>query len=838
MKALHFLKGFTAILLMFCALSSAKGQVMVNEYSASNVSTMVDMFGQNEDWIELYNFTGSTMDISGFFLSDDPADPLKWEIPAGTMVAPVTYTVIMCSGRDLVQGGQMHTNFEIKQTRPEAIVFSDAAGVVIDLLPLDTSTTQSNHSIGRTSDAAAVWSYFTTPTPGASNVNPDPPYVSTPIFSNAGGYYSGSLSFTISTPDANSEIYYSTDGSVPTQASTLYIGTINIFTSGVVRARTFSLDPTIPPSFVETNTFFIDITHTVPIISISGALVDDLLDGTVQVPTGSIEYFGADGVLLDKSVGEFLQYDCDAWAYDQRPFQYRSRDEFGYNHAIQSPLFQTTARAEFQNLIVKAAGTDNFSADSGIHMRDAYVQHLSQTGGMELDQRSWAPAVLYVNGTYWGLYDSREMVADPEFTEYYYEKDVWDIDYMETSPGGTVAIMGSMNHWSTLYAYAVTQDMSVQANYDYVDSLMNIPSFVDFIILNSAVVNAGWLNRNTSWWHGHFPDTVQEKFRWSLWDMEHIFDNDSNYIGIQDTSAFAFPCDMDSLSGDTDADPQGFMTLLDSLKNNPGFFDYYKARWVDLMNTTLSCERMLAVYDSMAAAIAPEMEAQCTRWGGVYSEWEAEVDTVRMFIASRCGYLADGVTSCYGLSGPYLLEVDVFPAGTGDVQVNSLLLDTYIWTGNFYAGVPTWFTAYPEPGWVFDWWEYDNNELLPELDSITVYTDIVQLDNVTAHFRVEGTRPGTPILSDFIIEVPTAFSPNNDGMNDDLEIFYNDVIEFEMQIYNRWGQLMWKTEDPAVRWEGTFDGQLLQSGVYTWKIYAKFEDETDMHTTGSITLMR
>ena len=72
-------------------------QVLINEYSASNLSWYTDNYQMEEDWIELYN-TGSTEeDIGGYFLSDDPDEPAKWMIPSGTVISADGYIAFWCS---------------------------------------------------------------------------------------------------------------------------------------------------------------------------------------------------------------------------------------------------------------------------------------------------------------------------------------------------------------------------------------------------------------------------------------------------------------------------------------------------------------------------------------------------------------------------------------------------------------------------------------------------------------------------------------------------------------------------------------------------------------------
>jgi hypothetical protein len=63
--------------LLFC-LSHVKGQTLINEYSCSNISTILDAFNEYEDWVELYNSGATAQNLTGYYLSDDPANLMKW----------------------------------------------------------------------------------------------------------------------------------------------------------------------------------------------------------------------------------------------------------------------------------------------------------------------------------------------------------------------------------------------------------------------------------------------------------------------------------------------------------------------------------------------------------------------------------------------------------------------------------------------------------------------------------------------------------------------------------------------------------------------------------------
>ena len=93
-------------------------QIIISEFSAANQGDFVSSTGDdNEDWVELYNQGSSTVDLSGYFLSDKLGNPDKWEIPSGTSLGAGDYLRIWCSGLDGNISGALHTNFRITQTR-------------------------------------------------------------------------------------------------------------------------------------------------------------------------------------------------------------------------------------------------------------------------------------------------------------------------------------------------------------------------------------------------------------------------------------------------------------------------------------------------------------------------------------------------------------------------------------------------------------------------------------------------------------------------------------------------------------------------------------------------
>lgn len=126
---------------------SLKAQIVINEYSCSNVNGITDAYGEREDWVELYNTTGAPIDLTGFYLSDKASNLMKWQIPSGSIPAN-GFRMVFCSKRNTVNGTQLHPNFNLKQTEGDWIILANTAGVVVDSIKI-IHMTKADHSVGR-----------------------------------------------------------------------------------------------------------------------------------------------------------------------------------------------------------------------------------------------------------------------------------------------------------------------------------------------------------------------------------------------------------------------------------------------------------------------------------------------------------------------------------------------------------------------------------------------------------------------------------------------------------------------------------------------------------------
>jgi gliding motility-associated-like protein len=85
--------------------------------------------------------------------------------------------------------------------------------------------------------------------------------------------------------------------------------------------------------------------------------------------------------------------------------------------------------------------------------------------------------------------------------------------------------------------------------------------------------------------------------------------------------------------------------------------------------------------------------------------------------------------------------------------------------------------------------------------------------------------------------IPNAFTPNGDGLNDMFGAAGQGISEFSMQVFNRWGNLIFESNDIRKQWDGTYKGEKAELGVYVYKVSAKGPKSYEIRKTGSITLV-
>lgn len=86
--------------------------------------------------------------------------------------------------------------------------------------------------------------------------------------------------------------------------------------------------------------------------------------------------------------------------------------------------------------------------------------------------------------------------------------------------------------------------------------------------------------------------------------------------------------------------------------------------------------------------------------------------------------------------------------------------------------------------------------------------------------------------------IPTIFSPNGDGNNDEFRIFGNCIVGMNLKIYDRWGEVVFESTNPQDRWDGTYKGKMMNPATFMYSVNLSFIDGRFITEKGSINLVR
>lgn len=753
--------------------SNVAGTIIINEILASNTTILPDQdFGLYRDWIELFNFTDSLIQLGGYYLTDDSLEITKWQIPNGTELASNTGMIIWADGKN-INDRELHTNFKLSKGGEWLGLFSPDQELIDSLMFPEQET---DVSFGR---VLKEWKYFGTPTPGKENDTWQSDtliYIKTPKFSLNGGFYSGTQTIELSSSEQNVEIRYTFDGSIPDIKSNLYLSQILLDSTVVVKARTFKEG--FLPSQVVTNTYFIDEKTSLPVFSISTDprnFWDDNI-GIYTMGSNGIDLWGVKANYWQDwerpSYIEFFE-DNKQLAFSmnvgiaingarrntlQKSFRIFARDEYG-DPLIQYKIFPFKPIDEFTSLILRNGGFPEFRYTM---FRDGMMQELL-TGEMDIDNQAYRPAVVFINGEYFGIYNIREK-QNEDYLYYNHGVDPSNVDLLESNQK---IIEGDRDHYKAMLDYINDSNISESEVYDSVKSLMDIGEYINYQISEIYFANIDWPANNIKYWR---PKTPKGKWRWMMFDVEAGFQLWGNY----DHNSIEFATDSNSTAWNNK--PWSTFLLRTLLKNNE-FKNEFVQKFALHLNTTFKPERVLNFIDSLKSQITDEIPKHIERWaigcspsnpessdGCTFQSvaaWESNVERMNVFAENRPEYIAGFVNDKFDLSGLANITFKTEELHGGTIKVFNKAVTNSETITKFFKNIPIEIEAVPAAGYEFAGWNG-----ISELDSsygiITINSDTI----ITALF--------TPVSE---IVIPSLISKNLTLTNSGLPYSTNgDII--------------------------------------------------------------
>ncbi len=255
-------------------------EIYINEIMADNDATIEDPdeAGAYEDWIELYNPGTSSVDLSGFYLTDDDTDPTQWQFPDGSTIVAGGYLVIWAD--DETDQGDDHASFKLSAGGESVLLYNVDGSTLVDSITFGEQTT--DVSYGRFPDGSSTLVVLSAATPGAANIN-DVTVNVDPI-ADAGGPYTVTVGDTVSLSGTSST---DSDGTIAAYAWDLdndgqyddATGVTTTFDASLAGTFTVGLQVTDDAGATDVDT----ATVTVNAVPVDAGLVVVEMDGTTSV---------------------------------------------------------------------------------------------------------------------------------------------------------------------------------------------------------------------------------------------------------------------------------------------------------------------------------------------------------------------------------------------------------------------------------------------------------------------------------------------------------------------------------------------------------------------------
>lgn len=670
----------------FLAMSSfqVKAQVFINEFLASNAGAMVDPdFKESGDWIELYNAGNSSVNLGGYYLSDNFNDHIKWKIPEGTQISAKGFLVIWADGYNTL----LHTNFKLS-AEGEQLVLYKPGDVLADSVSFGLQ--EPNISMGRKTDGGAGWGFFLQTTPGMANSSEmfNGVVKNVPIFTPPGGIFTGPVTVTISNTFGG-DIRYTLDGSEPTSDSPAVNGPITVNKTTIIRARIYQAGKI--PGRIITHSYFIDSDRQIgplPVVSIAtnpknfwdpakGIYVQNFKpEWEVPINIELFENDGSDRAGFNEAAGTKVN-GLYSWQLPQKMLGIYFRKEYG-NGKLDYPLLFDHNRKSFDSFALRASGSDW----AYTMFRDGMTQSLTAEN-MDVDFQGFRAAVLFVNGQYMGIHNIRSKV-DEDFILQNHNLVGQQIDMIENE---NYVEAGSLNQYASFEAM-YHKDLTIQANYDAVASQMDIENFTDFIITEIY-------SQNTSVDHNIMAWKLQSggKWKWILNDLDRGFFNAGN--------------NMIRFYADRNVIP------LKQLLTNEGYRKYFGKRMADHLFTTFDPERVKTIIDKFKSSIETEIPKHILRWQGTSSSygnpipsvsyWNSEVEKMKSFADARPVALLNDLQN-YGFRESKLLSIAVLPEKAGAINFNGIKINKPFSQGAYPLNEDISLVAESKGGYNFKGW--------------------------------------------------------------------------------------------------------------------------------------
>lgn len=606
-------------------LSTPK-ELIISEVMNNNYSYLAQNGGNYYDWIELYNNSGKTINLSNYCLTTNDNTLCSYKLPKVELKSGEYYIVMASGDTKLSNSKYQHTSFKLGDT--EAVYLTKGDEIVDSIMVANVPL---GYSMGRSGSSIV---YFSKPTPGSKNGGGTEAISYVPYADIKSGIYDSNKEFKV-TLTGGGKIYYTLDGSEPTTSSKVYSSPLTIKKTTVLRIM--SKEAGKLSSDVNNYSYILDTSHKTSVMSL---IIDSKklnkvnnntsLNSKVQ-ERGYVDYFDKEGEGFSINVGLKL-FGGSTRSYKKKSYEIKFKKKYG-DAKLKYKVFKNVDSSVFDSLVLRTGSQDEFQYnDQRTVIKDVVATSLMGQY-TDVDVQDYVPIVLYINGKYWGIYFIREKV-DETFVSNHYNIKATKTDTSILRIDGEVK-SGTDKKYNSMISFINSNSLSNSKNYEKIKEQIDIQSFSDFWIGEIYTANYDILNTR------YFSNPLVDNGKW-----KYIFyDIDSGFFRTtQNTfNEYTNPSGMGSWNFPT--------VLLRNMMKSSEFKSTFLERLSYNLNNTWAYKNVEKRIDEVIDEIGKEeFKKNAERWGNSYSHWEKSIKSMKTFAKNRNSYLVKYAKSYFNLS--------------------------------------------------------------------------------------------------------------------------------------------------------------------------------------------
>ncbi len=657
--------------------------LVISEFLAINRSGIEDESGLRQDWIELLNDSEASINLEGYFLTDDPNQLNKWALPA-YQLEPLQRLLIFASGENQQEEPAFHTNFRL-----------DGRGEFLALVLPDGQTTLQafdpafpeqfpDVSYGITVEGEA--DYLQKATPGGTNGEGVLGFLEKPSVSVNSGSFEQSFKLRLGHTSPDVVIRFTRDGSEPDHESgEIYTTPLLISQTQVIRAVATRV------GYVSSD--LASHAYLFPNKLLENSGIDQGFFASPEAPTwrqalGALPWlsiaadpdalFGDEGIYenpLDKGRNAEIPVAL-SWLNDQetsfsttaglrihggaarlhpkRPLRLHFRADYG-DRWLDVPLFSGSHASRFRSVVLRGQGQDAWSeptsavensfAFHATYLRDTFVREREHSIGLATPHSRFTH--VFLNGRYWGIYDLQEHPS----AEYFSEKFGGDVSEWDVVRSGGPVVQaipradladGNLEAWNDLQTLSA-EGLNTAPGYEAVQEWLDLESYIDSLISRMWAGDHDWLGPATfmnfetptqsrNWFAGrHSRGQEPGPFHCFTWDAEIALGSNLFFFLIAPKRTLNL--DLTSINHlDSPAFP------FSKLREHSAFQQLFGDRVHQHLSHALSTDQTQPHWNDLVAQLRTPLFAEAARWIAIHGEnsglgvaetWDPEVAWIR-----------------------------------------------------------------------------------------------------------------------------------------------------------------------------------------------------------------